>query len=122
MQEKKTAIVTGASHGIGAGLVGAFLKEGYFVVAALAFTLPLQSQQSAIGDSTEVSASVSQPASAASKQAQQVDQDLGIHSAKWGDCWHQGWYQIRPSSEILSTVWGLVSAGRYRTFNLLLNC
>ena len=33
MPEKKTAIVTGASHGIGAGLVGAFLKEGYFVVS-----------------------------------------------------------------------------------------
>ena len=75
MPEKKTAIVTGASRGIGAGLVGAFLKEGYIVVAALALTLPLQSQQSAIGDSTEASGSVSQPASVASKQAQQVDQD-----------------------------------------------
>ena len=29
----KTAIVTGASQGIGAGLVGAFLKRGYSVVA-----------------------------------------------------------------------------------------
>jgi len=29
----KTAIVTGASRGIGAGLVGAFLKQGYNVVA-----------------------------------------------------------------------------------------
>ena len=75
MSEKKTAIVTGASRDIGAGLVGEFLKQGYIVVAALALTLPLQSQQSAIGDSTEASGSVSQPASAASKQAQQVDQD-----------------------------------------------
>jgi NAD(P)-dependent dehydrogenase (short-subunit alcohol dehydrogenase family) len=33
MAEKKTAIVTGASGGIGAGLVEAFLKEGYNVVA-----------------------------------------------------------------------------------------
>ena len=33
MAEKKTAIVTGASQGIGAGLVEAFLKEGYNVVA-----------------------------------------------------------------------------------------
>jgi NAD(P)-dependent dehydrogenase (short-subunit alcohol dehydrogenase family) len=33
MSEKKTAIVTGASQGIGAGLVEAFLKEGYNVVA-----------------------------------------------------------------------------------------
>ena len=33
MSDKKTAIVTGASHGIGAGLVEAFLKEGYNVVA-----------------------------------------------------------------------------------------
>jgi NAD(P)-dependent dehydrogenase (short-subunit alcohol dehydrogenase family) len=33
MSEKKTAIVTGASRGIGAGLVEAFLKEGYNVVA-----------------------------------------------------------------------------------------
>jgi NAD(P)-dependent dehydrogenase (short-subunit alcohol dehydrogenase family) len=29
----KTAIVTGASQGIGAGLVEAFLKRGYSVVA-----------------------------------------------------------------------------------------
>jgi len=33
MSDKKTAIVTGASGGIGAGLVHAFLKEGYNVVA-----------------------------------------------------------------------------------------
>src|SRR5271170_5014154 len=33
MSDKKTAIVTGASHGIGAGLVEGFLKEGYNVVA-----------------------------------------------------------------------------------------
>jgi NAD(P)-dependent dehydrogenase (short-subunit alcohol dehydrogenase family) len=33
MSEKKTAIVTGASQGIGAGLVEAFLKQGYNVVA-----------------------------------------------------------------------------------------
>lgn len=33
MSDKKTAIVTGASQGIGAGLVGAFLKQGYNVVA-----------------------------------------------------------------------------------------
>jgi len=33
MSDKKTAIVTGASQGIGAGVVEAFLKEGYNVVA-----------------------------------------------------------------------------------------
>jgi NAD(P)-dependent dehydrogenase (short-subunit alcohol dehydrogenase family) len=33
MSDKKTAIVTGASGGIGAGLVESFLKEGYNVVA-----------------------------------------------------------------------------------------
>jgi NAD(P)-dependent dehydrogenase (short-subunit alcohol dehydrogenase family) len=33
MSDKKTAIVTGASQGIVAGLVEAFLKEGYNVVA-----------------------------------------------------------------------------------------
>jgi NAD(P)-dependent dehydrogenase (short-subunit alcohol dehydrogenase family) len=33
MSDRKTAIVTGASGGIGAGLVEAFLKEGYNVVA-----------------------------------------------------------------------------------------
>src|SRR5215470_12061925 len=33
MSAKKTAIVTGASRGIGAGLVEAFLKRGYSVVA-----------------------------------------------------------------------------------------
>ena len=33
MSDKKTALITGASQGIGAGLVAAFLKEGYNVVA-----------------------------------------------------------------------------------------
>jgi len=33
MSDKKTAIVTGASGGIGAGLVEGFLREGYNVVA-----------------------------------------------------------------------------------------
>ena len=33
MSDRKTAIVTGASWGIGAGLVGAFLQQGYNVVA-----------------------------------------------------------------------------------------
>jgi hypothetical protein len=75
MSGKERAIITGTSRRIGAGLVGAFVKVGYIVVAALALTLPLQSQQSAIGDSTQASGSVSQPASAAGKQAQQVDQD-----------------------------------------------
>jgi len=32
MSDKKTAIVTGASGGIGSGLVEAFLKDGYNVV------------------------------------------------------------------------------------------
>src|SRR5271169_1287262 len=33
MSDKKTAIVTGARQGIGAGLVAGFLKQGYHVVA-----------------------------------------------------------------------------------------
>jgi NAD(P)-dependent dehydrogenase (short-subunit alcohol dehydrogenase family) len=33
MSDKKTAIVTGAGRGIGAGLVEGFLKQGYNVVA-----------------------------------------------------------------------------------------
>jgi NAD(P)-dependent dehydrogenase (short-subunit alcohol dehydrogenase family) len=33
MPDKKTAVITGASQGIGAGLVDAFLKEDYSVVA-----------------------------------------------------------------------------------------
>ena len=33
MPDHKTAIITGAARGIGAGLVGAFLKQGYNVVA-----------------------------------------------------------------------------------------
>jgi 3-oxoacyl-ACP reductase-like protein len=33
VSDKKAAIITGASHGIGAGLVAAFLKEGYSAVA-----------------------------------------------------------------------------------------
>jgi len=45
------------------------------VVAALALTLPLRSQQSAIGDSSEAPGSVSQAATAASKQTHQVDLD-----------------------------------------------
>jgi len=47
----------------------------FIVLAALALTLPLQSQQSAIGDSTEASGWVSQAATAASKPAQRVGQD-----------------------------------------------
>ena len=42
MSDKKTAIITGASRGIGAGLVEAFLKAGYNVVAtSLAVTQSL---------------------------------------------------------------------------------
>ncbi|MGO7203748.1 SDR family NAD(P)-dependent oxidoreductase, partial [Rhizobium ruizarguesonis] len=33
MTTKKTVIVTGASQGIGAGLVNAFIERGYNVVA-----------------------------------------------------------------------------------------
>lgn len=33
MQDRKTALVTGASQGIGAGIVNAFVKRGYNVVA-----------------------------------------------------------------------------------------
>jgi NAD(P)-dependent dehydrogenase (short-subunit alcohol dehydrogenase family) len=33
MADKKTAIITGASGGIGSGLVDGFLKDGYYVVA-----------------------------------------------------------------------------------------
>jgi len=33
MSSKQTAIITGASGGIGSGLVEAFLEEGYDVVA-----------------------------------------------------------------------------------------
>jgi len=35
MLGKKTAIITGASGGIGAGLVEGFLREGYNVVVPL---------------------------------------------------------------------------------------
>ena len=42
-------------------------RAASILVAALALTLPLQSQQSAIGDSTEASGSMSQAASAVSK-------------------------------------------------------
>ena len=35
MPDKKTAIITGASGGIGAGLVEGFAREGYNVVGTL---------------------------------------------------------------------------------------
>ena len=43
MSEKKTAIVTGASGGIGAGLVDGFLKHGYNVAATSLHFSPSQS-------------------------------------------------------------------------------
>lgn len=49
MSEKKTAIITGASGGIGSGLVEAFLKEGYNVIAtSLNMTEPLAASPSLI--------------------------------------------------------------------------
>ena len=41
MSGKKTAIITGASGGIGSGLVEGFLREGYNVVAT--FVTPIES-------------------------------------------------------------------------------
>jgi hypothetical protein len=32
---------------------------------------------------------IGEPTGERSEQAQQVDQDLGMHSVKWADCWHQ---------------------------------
>jgi NAD(P)-dependent dehydrogenase (short-subunit alcohol dehydrogenase family) len=46
MSDKKTAIITGASGGIGTGLVDAFLKEGYNVVGT-----SLQNQSSSASQS-----------------------------------------------------------------------
>ncbi|MGA8441321.1 MAG: hypothetical protein WB762_03105 [Candidatus Sulfotelmatobacter sp.] len=57
-------------------------RAAFIVVATLALTLPLQSQPSPIGDSTEAAGSVIQAATAASRQAQQVDQDLTVVK-KW---------------------------------------
>jgi NAD(P)-dependent dehydrogenase (short-subunit alcohol dehydrogenase family) len=53
MPEKKTAIVTGASRGIGAGLVEAFLKEDYNVVGT-----SLRASQSSIASSLTASPSL----------------------------------------------------------------
>jgi len=58
---RKTAIVTGASHGIGAGLVEAFLKEGHNVVAT----------------SRDVSQSLILPNTTASPSLVLVDGDIG---------------------------------------------
>jgi hypothetical protein len=66
-------ILMNSRNYVGRSTVEAGKRVAFIVVAALALTLPLQSQQSAIGDSTEASGSVSQPASTASKQAQQGD-------------------------------------------------
>ena len=65
MSDKKTAIVTGASRGIGAGLVAAFLKEGYNVVAT----------------SLDVSQSLT-----ASPSLVLVDGDIGKQETAAGDC------------------------------------
>jgi hypothetical protein len=50
-------------------------RAAVIVVAALALTLPLRSQQSVIGDSSEAPGSGSQAATAASKQTHLVDLD-----------------------------------------------
>lgn len=61
MSDKKTAIVTGASGGIGAGLVETFLQEGYNVVAT----------------SRNVSQSLTVQSSTASPRLVLVDGDIG---------------------------------------------
>ena len=58
MSTKETAVVTGASHGIGAGLVTRFLKKGYNVVG----------NSRAISDSTNLTPS---------PQLALVDGDIG---------------------------------------------
>jgi NAD(P)-dependent dehydrogenase (short-subunit alcohol dehydrogenase family) len=71
MSDKKTAIVTGASHGIGAGLVEGFLKEGYNVVAtSLDASQSLASQSSA-------SQSLTASPTTASPSLALVDGDIG---------------------------------------------
>jgi NAD(P)-dependent dehydrogenase (short-subunit alcohol dehydrogenase family) len=57
MSDKKTAIVTGASRGIGADLVEAFLKEGYNVVATSLNVSQSLTAQTAWFSSTAISAS-----------------------------------------------------------------
>jgi len=63
MSDKKTAIVTGASQGIGAGLVEAFLKRGYSVVAnSRNITQQMHSRQPRmLHSSTETSATRARP-------------------------------------------------------------
>jgi len=73
MSDKKTTIITGASHGIGAGLVEGFLHNGYNVVAtALDATKSMTASPSLVlidGDigKQETAAKLSKQRSSASK-------------------------------------------------------
>ena len=57
MDDRRVAIVTGGSHGIGAGLVAAYRRQGWMVVANARTTHPSEDR-----DVLEVDGDVSQPA------------------------------------------------------------
>src|SRR5438309_7935224 len=62
MPDHKTAIITGASRGIGAGLVGAFLKQGYNVVAT---SRSVSQQLTASADLVLIDGDIGKPETAA---------------------------------------------------------
>lgn len=70
MSDKKTAIVTGASQGIGLGLVEAFLEEGYNVVAT---SLNVTHSLSATPHLVPVDGDISKPETAAKVVKEAID-------------------------------------------------
>jgi NAD(P)-dependent dehydrogenase (short-subunit alcohol dehydrogenase family) len=89
MEKKKTVIVTGASHGIGAGIVQAFLDRGYNVVAtsrtvSQSGLTPSSSLALVDGDIGKESTAEKVVATAVSKfgTVDHVVNNAGIYSAK----------------------------------------
>jgi NAD(P)-dependent dehydrogenase (short-subunit alcohol dehydrogenase family) len=75
----KTAIVTGASRGIGAGLVEAFLKRGYNVVAN-SRNITTANPFAAVENVALVDGDIGHPGTASGEI---LHVDGGAHAGKW---------------------------------------
>jgi len=84
--ERKTAIVTGGSQGIGAGLVKAFLERGYNVVAN-SRKITKSGAFEASDEVALVDGNIAEPATAATDAATVTGDilyvDGGAHVGKW---------------------------------------